>query len=219
MFQTYERWPDIAKKHYNISLDQINVEKTNHIVFAGMGGSGSLSDIFSSILSKTEIHIDVVKGYQLPSTVSSKTLVVTTSVSGNTQETLSILESAFKKKCPIIAFSNGGKIEKFCKENKVEHRKIELYHSPRASFTSFLYSMLKVLHPILPIKINDVYESITKLSETRKSISYNNLDKSNDALVLAKWISNFPIIYYPWGLQAAALRFKIRCKKIQKNMQ
>jgi len=208
MYQIYEQWPEIAKKHYNTVLDQINVDTKNHIVFAGMGGSGAISDIFSSILSKTEIHVDVVKGYLLPKTVNSKTLIVTTSISGNTQETLSILESALEKKCQIIAFSNGGKMEKFCKENKIEHQKIELYHSPRASFTSFLYSILKVLHPILPIRESDINESLTKLSETRQIISHNNLTETNPSLDLANWITKLPVIYYPYGLQAAAIRFK-----------
>ena len=50
-----------------------------------------------SILSKKNIHTTVVKGYLLPESVDSNTLVITNSVSGNTAETISILESAIKK--------------------------------------------------------------------------------------------------------------------------
>ena len=39
---------------------------------AGMGGSGTIGDIFSSILSKTNIHVNVVKGYLLPKTVNNQ---------------------------------------------------------------------------------------------------------------------------------------------------
>ena len=46
------------------------------------------------------------------------------------------------------------------------------------------------------------------LIETKKKISSVNLTNSNRALSLAKWISDFPIIYYPWGLHSAAIRFK-----------
>lgn len=66
-----------------------------------MGGSGALGDIFSSVLSKTNIHVNVIKGYHLPKTVDSNTLVVTTSISGNTVETLTVLDSAKKKKLTV----------------------------------------------------------------------------------------------------------------------
>jgi len=87
-----------------------------------MGDSGALGDILSSILSKTNTHVNVVKGYHLPKTVDSNTLVVTTSISGNTIETLSVLESASKQDCKIIAFSSGGKIETFCSKNDIDYR-------------------------------------------------------------------------------------------------
>ena len=38
-----------------------------------MGGSGTIGDIFSSILSKTDVHVSIVKGYELPKTVDEKT--------------------------------------------------------------------------------------------------------------------------------------------------
>ena len=42
----------------------------------------------------------------------------------------------------------------------------------------------------------------------RKNIFSNNLNEDNIALNLAKWITGIPVIYYPWGLQSAAIRFK-----------
>ena len=108
----------------------------------------------------------------------------------------------------IIAFSGGGVIEEFCIKNKIEYRKIKKYHSPRGSFTSFLYGMLKILGPILPINDTEIYESINQLKEISVNISSKNLNKNNPALELAKWISDTPIIYYPFGFQAAAIRFK-----------
>jgi glucose/mannose-6-phosphate isomerase len=204
----YDDWPRIAREYYEKDLKKINYESIDHIVFAGMGGSGVLSDIFSAILSKTNIHVCVVKGYHIPRTVNSKTLIVTVSISGNTDETLSILESASKQGCKIVAFSSGGKMEQFCLERGINFRKIEQFHSPRASLTSFLYGMLNVLSPILPIKKEEVLESIENLENLKKEIFSGNLSDNNPALSLAKWITNIPLIYYPWGLQAAAIRFK-----------
>jgi glucose/mannose-6-phosphate isomerase len=152
MFEVYNMWPEIAKKAYYSNLDLMNLGEVKHIVFAGMGGSGAIGDIFSSILSKTSIHVNVIKGYVLPSTVNSNTIVITTSVSGNTKETIAILKAAKELNCKILAFSDGGLMKKYCVKNSIEHRQIKMEHSPRASFTKFLYSMLHVLRNSLSIK-------------------------------------------------------------------
>ena len=217
MHKVYDIWPQIARDKFEADLKPVEFEKAEHIVFAGMGGSGAINDVFSSILSKTNIHVEVVKGYLLPRTVDSKSIVVTTSISGDTEETLNALDSAVKLGSKIISFSSGGKMEKFCQKNNLEYRKISMKHSPRASFTSFLFSMLKVLEPVLPIQKNDVIDSIEKLENLKTKISSSNLNQENPSLMLANWISEIPVIYYPWGLEAAAIRFKNslqeKCKK------
>jgi len=208
MHKVYDNWPELAAKSYNQNLNSLSYDGIDHIIFAGMGGSGTLGDIFAAILSKTDIHVSVVKGYHLPITANSNTLVVTTSVSGNTIETLTVLSSAFEKKCKIAAFASGGEMEKFCLEKDIIFNKIEKVHSPRASFSVFLFSMLKSLDLVLKIDKRDIIEALKQLEEQKKKISSNNLTIENPALVLADWIKGIPMIYYPWGLQAAAIRFK-----------
>jgi glucose/mannose-6-phosphate isomerase len=208
MYETYDQWPQIAKESYNERVSKIRLDGIDHIVFAGMGGSGSIGDVFSSILSKTNIHVSIVKGYLLPKTVDKKTLVVVTSVSGNTDEPISILRHTKKIQTNVIAFSSGGKMEEFCRKNRIEHRNIQQIHSPRASFSSFLYSMLTVLQPLLPIRNSDIIESIRNMQKLGKNIASDNLNSDNKALELAQWITGIPIIYYPWGLNAAAIRFR-----------
>lgn len=208
MYEVYDRWPEIGEEFFGQNFDKIKFNNIDHIVFAGMGGSGAIGDIFSSILSKTKIHVDIVKGYLLPGTIDVNTLVVVVSISGNTVETLKILDSAAKLNCKTIGFSSGGKMEEYCVKHKIEYRKIKQVHSPRASFTSFLYAMLKILEPVIPIKQVDVLESLLELKLLRDKISSNNLTKNNPALNIAMWISGTPLIYYPYGLQAAAIRFK-----------
>lgn len=214
MYKTYDSWPEIAMESYLASQDLADFSHIDHIVFAGMGGSGAIGDILSAILSKTSIHVTIVKGYHLPNTVDSKTLVVTTSVSGDTVETLSVLEAARKVRCSLIAFSSGGMMQKYCLKHKIEYRNIPQIHSPRTSFPVFLYSILKVLGPVLPVKEKDIFDSIRELEKTCKMVSSHNLNENNPALNLAEWISGIPAIYYPFGLQAAAVRFK---NSIQEN--
>ena len=208
MYEVYDKWPEIAKNSFELQKGIENFKNIEHIVFGGMGGSGAIGDIFESILSKTKIHVNVVKGYVLPETVNSNTLVVLVSVSGNTDETLSLLESAKKIKCNIIAFSSGGKIQDYCIKNDINHIPVPKFHSPRATFPSFLYTMLKVLHQTLEIKEEHIIDSIKKLENFQKIINSSNLTENNLSLNLAKTIKSIPIIYYPFGLQSASIRFK-----------
>jgi len=208
MHKVYDMWPQIAREAYESELEEISYDGIDHIVFAGMGGSGAIGDLFSSILSKNKIHVSLVKGYLLPRTVDKNTLVIVTSISGNTVEPLTILESAKKLGCSLVAFSSGGKMEEFCKQNHIQHRKIDYIHSPRSSLVKYTYSMLKVLDPILSITKNEISESINQLDIIHKNISSENLTETNHAIELARWITGIPLIYYPHGLQSAAIRFK-----------
>jgi len=208
MYKVYDIWPEIAREHYETDLNGIDFGDISHVVFAGMGGSGAIGDIFSSILSKTNIHVEVIKGYLLPKTVDSKSLVVTTSISGNTEETLSVLSKILDLKCKSISFSDNGKMENYCKKNGLNHRNIKMNHSPRASFPTFLFSILKVLEPFLPIEKRDIHDSLDKLQKQKEMISSMNLNDTNPSISIAKWMPEVPLIYYPSGLQAAAIRFK-----------
>ena len=139
MCQTYDKWPDIAKQRYEQEFSRPEFKDIDHIVFAGMGGSGTIGDVFSSILSKNNIHTSVVKGYLLPKTVDSNTLVVATSISGNTDETLTILENSVKTNAKVIALSSGGKMEEVSSKNSIPYFKINQTHSPRASLLSLIH--------------------------------------------------------------------------------
>ena len=214
MYKIYDKWAEIARDTLASNLEPINFKNIDHIVFAGMGGSGAIGDLFGSILSKTNIHVSIVKGYLLPKTVDKNTLIVTTSISGNTQETLTVLASAKNLDCNIIAFSSGGKMEEFCSKNKINYKKIELLHSPRTSFPKFVYSILKVLNSIIPINAQEIDRSIESLENISQKISSTNLSETNYSLNLANFISGIPLIYYPYGLESSAIRFK---SSIQEN--
>ena len=208
MRNVYDNWPKIARESYYSDLELVNFGNIDHIVFVGMGGSGAIGDVFASILSKTNIHVSVVKGYQLPKTVGKNTVIVVTSISGNTDETMTVLKQLNKEGHKTIAFSSGGIMEEYCMKNKINYRKLNQFLSPRASFTAFLFGILKVLGPIIPIKNEDIEDSLNNLEKLSLNISSNNLTDSNSSLKLAEWIKEIPLIYFPSGLQCAAIRFK-----------
>ena len=107
MYEVYDKWPQTAKESYEMNLEKFNVKDVDHIVFAGMGGSGTIGDVMSSLLSKDDIHVSVVKGYLLLKTVDSNTLVVLTSISGNTDETLTVLKNNLKSNAKLLHSPQG----------------------------------------------------------------------------------------------------------------
>jgi len=120
MYEVYDSWPQLAREAYENDFSIPTFKEIDHIVFAGMGGSGALGDVFSSILSNSNVHVNVVKGFTLPKTVGKNTLVVSTSISGNTIETLTVLKSAEDNGCKLISFASGGKMEQYCIKNNID---------------------------------------------------------------------------------------------------
>ena len=111
MYEYYDKWPDFARQSYekefsDPKFSDPEFSNIDHIIFGGMGGSGTIGDIISSIISKKDIHVSVIKGYLLPKTVDENTVIVLTSISGNTDETISLLNDALKTKAKIIVFSS-----------------------------------------------------------------------------------------------------------------
>ena len=204
----YDMWPEIAREAYDDGKKSgiVKTDSINHIVFAGMGGSGALGDYYAALLSGHNTHVTVVKGYNLPKTVDTNTLVVCSSVSGDTSETLTVLKKSLKRPCQRIALSSGGRMKEFCGDNDIPHYMVKMLHSPRSSFVAYAYALLGVLG--IGITGRDVAESINVMKKKRSLIQSTNLTEQNPSLSLASGITGTPVIYYPWGLQAAAVRFK-----------
>ncbi|SVD48339.1 uncharacterized protein METZ01_LOCUS401193, partial [marine metagenome] len=85
----------------NIGLRK-NYSKVNKIVLAGMGGSAVGGDLLSLALRKhMTIPFFVSRNYTLPNWVDENSLVICSSYSGNTEETLSAFNEAESKNAAI----------------------------------------------------------------------------------------------------------------------
>lgn len=88
-------------------------------------------------------------------------------------------------------------MEKYCLKHNIEYRKIPMFHSLQASFPAFLYSILKTLNSIMPVKKDDISESLNEMKKSQKLLSSSNLTENNPSLNIAEWLTNIPVIYYP----------------------
>ena len=98
MYQSIWDFPeniiDAIELSENITLKN-EYRDVNNIIIAGMGGSAIGGDVVYSLI-KNEIKTPffVNRGYDLPAWANSSTLIICSSYSGNTEETISILEEA-----------------------------------------------------------------------------------------------------------------------------
>ena len=112
----------------------------NKVLIAGMGGSAigaSLLKAYAAPLAT--VPIEVHRDYGLPAWANGEdTLVIVSSHSGNTEETLSAMETALERGCSLLAISTGGKIAEIAGKKtlpcgylitKVNHGQLWVIHS------------------------------------------------------------------------------------------
>jgi glucose/mannose-6-phosphate isomerase len=79
------------------------------VCLLGMGGSAIGGDLARGIWAdRIDVPLEVVRGYDLPAWVDRETLVVASSYSGSTEETVSALGMALERRCPVVIITTGG---------------------------------------------------------------------------------------------------------------
>jgi len=194
-----------------VKFDQ-SYQKINLVVVAGMGGSALGTHVIQSIY-KNELKVPVIicNDYKLPNYVNEKTLVIASSYSGNTEETLSALADGIKKGAKITGITSGGQLAIILKEKKYPHLIFEAKYNPSNSprmalgYSIFgqmsLFSQLELLN-ITHKNYEQVLETIAKLqTELSRHVKTDN----NPAKLLAfSFVDRLPIITVAQHLEGAA---------------
>ena len=100
-----------------------------NIVVSGMGGS-TLGPHFIRAVFDISLPVQIVNDYVLPSFVNKKTLVVVSSYSGTTEETVSSYEDARKKEAKIIGIASGGTLIEKLKKDGLPFYQFDTKHNP-----------------------------------------------------------------------------------------
>ena len=88
-----------------------DADQIDSVVALGMGGSGIAGDVLAAAAAnRSPVPVSVVKSYELPAHVGSRSLVFAVSCSGNTEETLSAARAAFAAGASVVVVSAGGEL-------------------------------------------------------------------------------------------------------------
>jgi glucose/mannose-6-phosphate isomerase len=170
-----------------------------HIIVVGMGGSAIGGDLVRSyIADKVPVPFYICRNYALPEFVNENSLVVISSYSGNTEETLAAFQDALKRKAKIACFTSGGKVADMASENNLMLATLPTGYPPRAalgfSFIPLLYFLSKIDF-IGPVE-NDISRLVESLKKLRQQYSADIESDQNPARKLAeKMYGKIPIIY------------------------
>ena len=175
-----------------------NYNSIKSVIISGMGGSAIGGDVVRLLLSSSKnIPITVSRNYNLPSWVDENSLVICSSYSGNTEETLSSFNDAKNKNSKIISISTGGLLKDLTKKNDLDFIKIPKGLQPRAALA---FSFIPIIYLLIKVGIIDkeilekLKNSLPGLYNSRNLYSQNNED--NPTYDLAHHIyKTFPIIY------------------------
>ena len=180
--------------------------KVSNVLISGLGGSGIGGTIVSELVAlEATVPVAVSKGYFIPEFVSRNTLVIISSYSGDTEETLHALNLAIKRKAKIVCITSGGKIAEIAKKKKLDLILIPGGNPPRACLGYSLTQQFFILahYKIIGSKFKNQLRSAVELIEKEKE---NIMAEAKR--VAEKINGKTPIIYATTYFEGVATRFR-----------
>lgn len=221
---------EIVKNQYQQADFKVRLENTENdgrqianIVVAGMGGS-ALAALMVKTWLKAELGVpfEVVRGYDLGSFVGQNTLVIASSYSGNTEETLSALAQARGKGAQVAIIASGGKLTEVANQNQITYATLPADYQPRMAVIYNLRALIALL-------VNFKLVSSDKLTEISDKVEWLQTETAKWAVEVptsenyAKQIAQSAVgktaVFYDGALTAPiAYKWKISWNENAKNI-
>ncbi len=190
-----------------------STDAPSNVVICGMGGSAVAGDVLRVLLAGSlPWPVVVVRSPELPAFVGPRSLVLASSYSGNTAETLACFEEAVERGALVAAITSGGRLAGRCEELGVPVARVPAGMQPRAAFGYLALGSIGLLESmgVLPSAEADLDEAVAEL-ETQEALCAPSVPTLvNPAKQIAAAIGErVPEIWGAEGLGAvAAARWK-----------
>lgn len=191
------------------------------VVIAGMGGSAIGADLLASYcISLSSTPIFVHRDYGLPLFArGTETLVICSSHSGNTEETLDAFETALKAECRMIVVSTGGELAKRARANNLPIWIFDHVGQPRAA-VGFSFGLLLAIFQRLGLISDQTHEMEDVLAVMKRTQGHLRADvpavknpaKRYAGQLMGRWVT----IMGSGVLTAVARRWKCQINEIAK---
>lgn len=192
------------------------------IVVTGMGGSALAALLFKAWQS-TELPMpfEVIRGYDLPAYVDDTTLVIASSYSGNTEETISALSQAQERGAQVGILAAGGKLIDIAREQSIAYVAIPDGMQPRMAMLANLRALVTLLvhFGVVPDSLNnEIAGTADWLHEQSAQWVPDVSTDKNDAKQLALLaVGKTPVIYGGRLTGPVAYKWKISWNENAKN--
>lgn len=178
----------------------------SNILVSGLGGSGIGASLVAELIAgECPLPFAVNKGYTLPAYVDSHSLVIISSYSGNTEETLMAMQDALDKGAYVVCITSGGKVRDIAIERNLDHIIIPGGNPPRACLGYSLVQQLVILQQYGYIGdsiLNGVARSIGSLQEQQDQI------RTEAESLAAYLVGKLPVLYTTDRLGSVAVRYR-----------
>jgi glucose/mannose-6-phosphate isomerase len=190
----------------------ITYRQPKKILVVGMGGSAIGGELLKDWLRETlPIPIDVCRDYTLPAYADEETLVLVSSYSGNTEETLSMFLAALEKRCMTISITSNGSLLAFNEILNLPFIKLPIGYPPRSAFPYLFFPLVISLKKfgLLSDITDEISEAIMVLNQIREEIKPENRTINNVAKQIANGVKgSIPFICGFGFYRSIALRIK-----------
>lgn len=191
-------------------LEVPELAPSQEVLVGGMGGSGIAGDYGAALTGPTTGRVAVHKGYgPLPGWVErSQPTVIAASYSGNTEETLDLVDTALQKALPIVTITTGGRLGELTSEHGWPGVTVPTGMQPRAAVGYMAGAVTRLLSALgtLPDQANAIDEA-AKLADAATTEGSETWAQANG---LAHDLVGKVAIVYGGGLisSTAAQRWK-----------
>jgi len=206
--------PQQIENGYNTIVSENIKPKKNltSIVISGMGGSAIGGELVQSLYSsKLSIPLIIVRDYTLPAFVGSQTLVIVSSYSGETEESLAVYNQAQKAHSTIVCITSGGSLKNFAKRDNIPIVNLPGKYQPRAAVGVSFIGIVRVLEQfqLIGFQSSDVAETVSTLRELKAQYDIKNVHHSEPYHVAQQLLEKIPLIYTgPAPFSALGTRWK-----------
>lgn len=203
---SWQQIENALANEYEVNLD---VSGTKNIVISGLGGSAIAGDVFS-LWAKDELKVPlyVNRNYGVPNFTSEDTLVVLSSYSGTTEETLSAYQAAGERGAKRLCLTTGGTLKEWAERDGVTAVPLMPGFQPRfALYTSF-FNILNLFAKLGLVKRDD--ELLKRIVSRIKAKGEEFSQPQNSAWSVAETVNGkLPLIYSAAGVtDSLGTRFK-----------